>query len=145
MSFEVHVAAFSDLTAKQFHDIARLRVDVFVVEQDCAYPELDGEDSLETTRHYWIEDAEGIATYLRTVESDTELRIGRVATDPRCRGEGLAARMMEEVLGCSQGVIVLSAQTHLTAWYERFGFVVEGESYLEDGIPHTDMRRSPHS
>ncbi len=142
MNNEIHVEKFWDLTAAQFHEILRLRIDVFVVEQSCPYPELDGADRADTTLHYWIEDGEGIVAYLRTLKDPGGRRIGRVVTARRRRSEGLAASLMEEVLKHESGFMLLSAQSYLTEWYEGFGFSVVGDEYLEDGIPHVDMHRS---
>ncbi|MFV1990340.1 MAG: GNAT family N-acetyltransferase [Acidimicrobiales bacterium] len=142
MSEEIFVRKFWDLTAAQFHEILRLRIDVFVVEQSCPYPELDGADRDDATLHYWTEDAEGITAYLRTLKHPRGRRIGRVVTASRRRSEGLAAALMERVLKDERGFMVLSAQSYLQEFYERFGFAAEGEEYLEDEIPHIDMVRS---
>lgn len=142
---DVVVRRFSELTVPQLHGILALRAQVFVVEQDCVYNDIDGRDAEESAQHVWIEEQGVIAAYLRVLEStespDGAVRVGRVVTNPDHRGRGLAARLMQWALG-QHGEIVLDAQAHLLAWYERLGFERSGEEYLEDGIPHVPMRTS---
>ena len=137
---------FDELSTTELYELLRLRCDVFVVEQACAYPELDGRDTEPGTVHHWIADARDpseIVAYLRTLtEPDGSIRIGRVATAPSARGHGLAARLVEHVGTNSDGPIVLAAQSHLAEWYERLGYVVDGDEFVEDGIPHVPMRRA---
>jgi len=137
-------ARFAELTAGEVYGLCRLRVDVFVVEQECPYPELDGRDTEPATEHLWFEaDGEPVAT-LRVLDDGAERAIGRVATAAGWRGSGLAARLMEEALATyGQGPLHLGAQAYLQGWYERFGFRQSGEGYVEDGIPHLPMRREP--
>ncbi|UOX85265.1 GNAT family N-acetyltransferase [Amycolatopsis sp. FBCC-B4732] len=138
----LHEATGPELTAAQLHDILRLRVDVFVVEQKAAYPELDGRDLALDTRHLWFETPSGVASYLRVLQDpDNVRRIGRVATAANARGQGLAARLMDEALKIP-GEYVLDAQTYVQGFYARYGFIAEGAEYTdEDGIPHIRMRR----
>ncbi|WP_410571894.1 GNAT family N-acetyltransferase [Amycolatopsis sp. cmx-4-61] len=140
----LHDATGPDLTAAQLHDILRLRVDVFVVEQKAAYPELDGRDLLPDTRHLWFEDAGSVVAYLRVLLDPGGIRrIGRVATAAPARGAGLAARLMDAALTIP-GEYVLDAQTYVQGFYARYGFIPEGEEYTDDdGIPHIRMRRHP--
>ena len=80
---EVTSRAFADLTATELHDILRLRGDVFVVEQACVYPDIDGRDTEPTTLHHWISVEHAVAAYARTLtDPDGATRIGRVVTDP---------------------------------------------------------------
>ena len=123
------------------HDIVRLRIDTFVVEQHCAYPELDGRDVLEATRHAWIEVDGAVVCYLRVYPAEHEgTWIGRVVTAPAHRAEGLAGLLMRHVLATLPRPVLISAQSRLTGWYARLGFVSSGPEYVEDGIPHTPMR-----
>jgi ElaA protein len=140
----LHDATGPELTAAQLHDILRLRVDVFVVEQKAAYPELDGRDLLPDTRHLWFEDDGGVTSYLRVLlDPDGVRRIGRVVTAASARGQGLAARLMDAALTVP-GEYVLDAQTYVQGFYARYGFVAEGAEYVDDdGIPHIRMRRRP--
>jgi ElaA protein len=140
---------FDELTTTELHDLLRLRCDVFVVEQACAYPELDGRDTEPGTVHHWIADAAGpradpvIAAYLRSLtEPDGTTRFGRIVTAPAARGRGLAAALLEHVGATVPGTIVLDAQSHLADWYRRLGYEVDGAEFVEDGIPHVPMRRS---
>jgi ElaA protein len=135
---------FAELTALEFHDVVRLRTDVFVVEQACPYPELDGRDIEAGTEHHWI--AAGgltVACYARTLaDADGVVRIGRVVTAPSARGRGLAAVLMGALIERhGDAPLVLDAQAHLAEWYRSFGFVAAGGEFVEDGIAHLPMRR----
>ena len=136
-------ATLADIDAATLYRILKLRVDVFVVEQDCPYPELDGRDLEPSTRLVWAErDGEVVATLRLLDEPDGSGRIGRIATAATARRAGIAAQLIVralELLGDREAI--LHAQSHLTEWYEHFGFEVWGEDYVEDGIPHTPMRR----
>ena len=144
----VHDALLTDLDPRTLHDLLRLRVDVFVVEQQCAYPELDGRDAEPDARQVWIQGGDGtvLATLRMLTDTDGSARIGRVATAVPARGAGLAARLMEHALTLAAGrPVVLEAQSQLRGWYARFGFEVSGAEYLEDGIAHVPMRRALQS
>ena len=144
MVTSVRDAATADLDAPTLYRILALRVDVFVVEQECAYPELDGRDLEPGTRQLWIAEGNGVLATLRLLRDPSgQVRIGRVATTPSARGTGLAEQLMRraiELAGPTE--IVLDAQAYLVDWYVRFGFEVAGAQYLEDGIAHVPMRRS---
>jgi ElaA protein len=139
----VRDALLSDLDPATLYRILALRVDVFVVEQDCAYRELDGRDLEPGARQLWVEQSGEVVATLRLVsDPDGSARIGRVATAEGARGSGLAARLMTYALHLTgPRPAVLDAQAHLAAWYVRFGFARDGEDFDEDGIPHTPMRR----
>lgn len=130
-----------------FHDIGRLRQEIFVVEQNCPYLDLDGRDAEPETIQYWVVDDVGnVAATLRVLDEGAREpglhAIGRVATAMAHRGKALAASLMAAaVVDHGHGPLVLEAQSHLTGWYSRFGFEISGEEYLEDDIPHTPMRR----
>jgi ElaA protein len=141
---EVRVASFADLSVHTLHDLLKLRVDVFVVEQRCAYPEIDGRDVEPGTRHLWITvDGGAPQAYLRILrEPDGAERIGRVVVAPDARGAGHAGRLMTEALAVvGHRPCVLEAQAHLVDFYARYGFTASGPGYLEDGIPHVPMHR----
>jgi ElaA protein len=136
-------ARFAELTPAELYGILRLRVDVFVVEQTCPYPELDGRDTEPGTVHLWYADDEGttLAT-IRVLENGDDRAIGRVATAVGARGRGLSAELVRRGIElCAGRTIDIGAQAYLEGWYERFGFVRSGPDYLEDGIPHLPMRR----
>jgi ElaA protein len=140
----VRVASFAELDAPTLYGLLRLRVDVFVVEQRCAYPELDGRDLEPETRHLWIEGDDGAPlAYLRVLrDPDGAARIGRVVTAPHARGRGLAAALMAAALRVvGDRASRLDAQTPVAGFYARFGYRVAGEEYLDEGIPHVPMFR----
>ena len=137
-------ARFAELTPFEVYALCRLRVDVFVVEQECPYPELDGRDTEPATVHLWLESDGQPAATIRVLDDGATRAIGRVATAPAFRGHGLAARLMAEGIALCEGFpITLGAQAHLEDWYGRFGFRRSGPGYVEDGIPHIPMRREP--
>jgi ElaA protein len=140
----LRTARFAELTPFEVYGLCRLRVDVFVVEQECPYPELDGRDVEPATVHLWAEVAGEVAATIRVLDDGATRAIGRVATAPAHRGRGLAARLIEAGIDlCDGAAITLGAQAHLEGWYERFGFRRSGPGYVEDGIPHVPMRREP--
>jgi ElaA protein len=134
-------AAFDELDVAGLYALLKLRSDVFVVEQACPYPELDGRDDEPGTVHRWLEDDAGPAAYVRTlVDPDGTTRLGRVVTRPDARGDGLARRLVDAVLA-EHGDVRADAQSHLAGWYEALGFVVTGAEFVEDDIPHVPMLR----
>jgi ElaA protein len=139
----VHDALLGDLDPRTLYRILALRSEVFVVEQDCVYLDLDGRDLEPDARQVWIErDGEVIAT-LRLLRDPDCARIGRVVTAPAARGGGVAAALMTRAIELAGSVdVVLDAQAHLADWYGRFGFVRDGAEFVEDGIPHVPMRRA---
>ncbi|AWA41910.1 GNAT family N-acetyltransferase [Pseudomonas fluorescens] len=140
----------SDLGLEQLYAILKLRSEVFVVEQRCAYLDPDGQDLDGDTCHLMGWDGDQLVAYLRLLDPESQggdVVIGRVLTSPAGRGKGLGHEMMEQALKQAQKrwpevPIYLSAQAHLQGYYGRYGFVVAGEEYLEDDIPHIGMRRS---
>lgn len=144
----LHRVSGDQLTASQLHEILRLRVDVFVVEQNCPYHEIDGLDLCPDTEHAWFEDQRGVTAYVRVLGVGTDdVRVGRVVTRADHRGGGVAASIIEAALERLGSVETrLEAQSHLVDYYGRFGYLADGAEYLEDGIPHTPMRRTvPHA
>jgi ElaA protein len=137
---ELHWARFAELDLRTLYALLRLRVDVFVVEQGCCYPELDGRDAEPGTRHVWISEDDQPVAYLRLLDDGDVARIGRVVTGAGYRRAGLADRLVGEALRRTSGPVVLNAQGYLAGWYERFGFVTIGPEYDDDGIPHVPMR-----
>jgi len=138
---------FADLDTRTLYAILRLRCDVFIVEQRSAYPDVDGRDTEPDTMHLWLENEGVIIAYLRLLRDPSEFRIGRVCTARAHRGTGLAARLMQAALDTIDrdgAPSALDAQTDATRLYERFGFVVSGERYLDEGVEHVPMRRRAH-
>ena len=133
---------FGALDPVAAYDVWRLRQDVFVVEQECPYPDLDGRDEEPDTRHVVLRDDDGLLGYLRVLDDGDHARIGRVVLAREARGRGLADLLMHAALDIIGGrPIVLDAQSPLADWYASFGFEITGEEFLDDGIPHLPMRR----
>lgn len=141
----LHDGVLADLDPVTLYRVLALRSDVFVVEQDCVYADTDGRDLEPDARQLWAEqDGKIVATLRLLRDSDGCARIGRVATAVSARGSGLAAQLVQRAIELAgPAEIVLDAQTYLFDWYARFGFVRDGDDYVEDGIPHIPMRRTP--
>lgn len=152
----LHCARLREVPAETLYRLMWLRVEVFVVEQQAAYPELDGRDLEPEAELLWVEeDGEVLATARLLLDTTAEAgadagaptaRIGRVATAASARGRGLAADLMRAAVERSHErwpghPIALDAQAHLADWYARFGFAVSGPGFAEDGIPHVPMTR----
>lgn len=139
---EVHAAHLDELSPRALLGILAVRQDVFVVEQNCAYPDIDARDVEAETLHLWIEDSDGrVLSTLRLLrESDGAHRIGRVATLAAARGRSYSGALLRRAIELSGPPIVLSAQAYLVDWYARCGFEVCGERWIEDGIEHAPMR-----
>lgn len=139
----IQIKIFQELTREQLYSILKLRVEIFVVEQNCPYPELDDED--QKSIHFFYEEGEIIIAYLRIIPTQADnIRIGRVVTHKDFRGQSLSSKLMETAMefikeNHSNKKIMLSAQEYLQAFYARFGFKPVSNMYLEDGIPHVDM------
>jgi ElaA protein len=154
-SFNFFSSSWKDLSRDDFHAIMRLRIDVFVVEQNCPYPDLDGND-LKSIQVYAIKSGDkvntgdSVAATLRICApgvSYSEPSIGRVATRQDCRGIGLGIEIMKRAIAeCEKQYpglgIRISAQCYLDKFYSDLGFISTGETYLEDNIPHIQMFRA---
>lgn len=140
----IEAVPFNHLGAWRVYAIARLRQQVFVVEQDCPYPDLDGRDTEVATRHVLMTtDGDELVGYARVLDDTDVWRIGRVVLAAKVRGKGLAEPLVQTALQvCVDRDVVLDAQAPLAGWYASLGFVVDGEEFLEDGIAHLPMRRS---
>ncbi len=132
------------LTAQDVHDIWRIRDAVFSVEQQCDEPDVDGRDLLPTTTHLWLADDDGITSYLRSFVEDGVRHVGRVCTRRDQRGRGLSGRLVGE---CTRrwgtSTLELNAQAYLEHWYGLHGYVRSGENFMEAGIEHVPMARTP--
>jgi ElaA protein len=140
---KVLTVGVDDLPARTAYDVWRLRQQVFVVEQDCPYPDLDGRDLEEATRHVVLLDEDDrVVGTLRVLDDGDWARIGRVVVAPEARGRGLAALLMDEAMVlCGDREVRLDAQTGLTGFYAGYGFEVTGPEFDEDGVMHVPMRR----
>ncbi|WP_433296570.1 GNAT family N-acetyltransferase [Actinoplanes sp. CA-030573] len=139
----VRTSSFDELDAGTLYAIMKLRSEVFVVEQECVYLDPDGRDTEPSTRHIWINHDGEIGAYLRVLDDGDVLRIGRVVTAVKARGNGLAARLMAEaltIIGAKPSV--LDAQAYLKNFYAKFGYQQTGPEFIEDGIPHIPMFRA---
>ena len=138
---------FADLTNKELYDVLRLRVDIFVVEQTCPYPEIDGKDPESLHLMYWKNG--NIVAYARILPpslSFDEASIGRIIVAKSHRGTGLGHELLDQAIKASLAEynqpIKIGAQAYLEKYYEAAGFVTVSDVYLEDDIPHIDMLRS---
>lgn len=139
------IKKFTELNAEELYQILKLRADIFVVEQQCIYPDCDGKD--RNAHHLYVEKNGDIVGYLRILDKGQtfdQIAIGRVAVREDYRGIGLARHMMNKALlfigdYLGETVVKLSAQQYMTQFYESLGFYCISEGYLEDGIPHIDM------
>ena len=142
MSWELK--RFDDLTNKELYDVLRLRVDVFVVEQNCPYPEIDGKDPQSLHLMYWENgDLVAYARILPPGLSYDEASIGRVIVAESHRGTGLGYELLDRSIKASLAEynqpIKIGAQAYLEKYYGAAGFVTVSDVYLEDDIPHIDM------
>ena len=142
---ELIVKAYGELTRDELFEILKLRNAVFIVEQECPYQDIDETD--REAYHIFLRDEEGIEAYLRVFRSEKcpqEARIGRViAVKRRC---GLGSRILKEGIRLAQekyhaAEVGLEAQVYARGLYEKQGFVQASEEFLEDGIPHIEMKR----
>ncbi len=135
-----------DLTTSTLYDLLKLRVEVFVVEQACPYPELDGRDLLPETRQFWLEEDGEIICTLRLMEEHDDgrksFRIGRLCTSRQARGRGHTTRLLQAALAeVGSAPCRINAQTYLVDMYAKHGFKPDGDEFIEDGIPHVPMLR----
>ncbi len=155
------VKRFSELTTTELYTLLALRMRVFVVEQACAYQDIDGLDIWPEIRHVCGYRSGELIAYLRVIapqelSKNTTLAhhpgisqhavIGRVLIVPTARGAGLAHTLIQQAISICENTwpdspLFLSAQAHLTDLYRQHGFHAQGKVYLEDNIPHIDMIR----
>ena len=135
---------FSELSNSELYKILQLRIEVFTVEQDCAYQDLDDRD--KDCRHLWLEEDGVILSYVRINPPGTrftEPSLGRIVTKETARKKGYAETLIKKGLEVIQADYALptkiSAQSYLEEYYSKFGFVKCSQEYLEDNIPHIEM------
>ena len=139
---EIYTVKYSELTKDQFFEILKLRIKIFVVEQNCPYQELDQFDVI-ANHVYGLIDGKVMAVG-RIYQKDDKLYIGRIAIEKEHRKNGYARKLMTYILDyiklnyCNMKV-ELSAQEYLIDFYNSLGFKLIGKTYLEDGIPHVKM------
>lgn len=147
MSLKITIKEFEMFSLKELYDVLQLRSQVFVVEQDCVYQDIDGKDG--QALHILGKHKGKIVAYTRCFAPGIyfkEASIGRVVVAETYRNEGYGIKIMEASIQAIQihyrtHKIKLSAQTYLTKFYNSLGFFESGEGYLEDGIPHIAMVR----
>ncbi|WHF50712.1 GNAT family N-acetyltransferase [Chryseobacterium gotjawalense] len=145
--FVWNIKTFDQLSTDELHRILKARIDVFVVEQNCPYPEVDGYDPQAI--HLWAENNGEVAAYCRIFPAGIkypESSIGRVLTNYKYRKMNLGKTLMNFAVNTIEAryrrtSIRISAQDYLLAFYAQFGFIPTGKSYLEDDIPHSEMLR----
>ncbi|WP_226672129.1 GNAT family N-acetyltransferase [Rossellomorea aquimaris] len=139
------VKSFNELSTHELYEILKVRTAVFVVEQECAYPEVDGKDLF--SYHLYKEENGEVAAYARLLPAGVsydEPSIGRVLVKESYRGRGFAGELMRRGLAFIQKEwgdqpVKIQAQEYLKEFYGSFGFKAITETYLDDGIPHIDM------
>lgn len=137
----------SQLTTTQLYQVLHLRNEVFIVEQQCVYQDIDNLDLMGDNRHLLGLQNNQLVAYARVLVSPSSLAIGRVITAPNSRGQGLGNELLKQALIVCEThwdnhyPIYLSAQAHLQKFYGSFGFIAEGDIYDEDGIPHIKMKK----
>ena len=140
---QLHIKSFHELTVSELYEILRVRSAVFVVEQNCIYLDPDGID--ERSLHVYLEENGKILAYLRMFKTDSEcstIQIGRVLTV--IRGKGYGMEVLRKAMAAAEGLagikkLYLEAQCYAIGFYEKAGFRVVSEPFLEDGIPHVKM------
>jgi ElaA protein len=143
---------FNELTLNELYDIMALRAKVFVVEQNCAYQDLDGKDkkSYHLVCRNGKGDLVGTMRILPKGVAFNEIGFGRIVLDESARGVQQGHQMMKAAMRfCNDEFgdvpVFLSGQKHLEQFYEKHGFKSTGKEYLEDGIPHVEMSYKPAS
>jgi ElaA protein len=140
--------SFAELSVHELYDVLRLRSAVFVVEQQCAFQDMD---NLDIHARHLLGTSDGIVlAYARLFAPGAcypEASIGRVVTAQACRGTGAGRELMSEAIAAVErhwgtGPIRIGAQAYLEHFYASFGFQRDGENYVEDGIPHLYMVRT---
>jgi len=139
------VKEFKDLSLQELYSIFQLRMQVFIVEQNCPYQDADNKDQFCHHLMGWVDGT--LAAYIRIVSpgiSYSEPSIGRVVTSSRYRATGLGKSLMQKGIETTRSLygevpIRIGAQLYLQRFYESFGFKKQGEIYLEDGIQHVEM------
>jgi ElaA protein len=138
---------FDELTLDELYAILQLRSEVFVVEQNCVYHDVDGKD--QYAWHLMGTENGTLIAYTRIFSSGVNYAdpsIGRVVTSPSKRRSGLGRELMQRSIESCEKLfgktsITLGAQVYLKNFYESLGFIVSGAEYIEDGIPHVTMTR----
>jgi ElaA protein len=148
MAIQWTIKPFEALTVDELYDLLKLRSEIFVVEQNCIYLDLDGKDKIAL--HLYGEFEGKIVAHARLFKAGISFdnaSIGRVVVDPNYRARKLGHDLMREAIAeiqlhFNESKITIGAQLYLKKFYESHGFVQISEMYLEDDIPHIDMVRA---
>ena len=146
---QFHCLPFNALSGEQVYQLMQLRSEVFVVEQACIYQDLDGKDTHPQALHVLVYKKASLVACARILPSGLSFdspSIGRILVAQSSRGQNLGRQVIEYAIQMTENLwpkcsITIGAQTHLVALYQEFGFTKISADYLEDGIPHVDMRR----
>ncbi|AWO01019.1 GNAT family N-acetyltransferase [Chitinophaga alhagiae] len=149
MHIDWKIKQFSELSTEELYQVLRLRSEVFVVEQKCAYLDMDNADQLAIHVMGWTDG--GLAAYTRLFAAGIKFdmaAIGRVVTAPFARNKGIGRILMQFSISTLETrwgkiPIKIGAQLYLQQFYESLGFVKSSEMYMEDDIPHIEMIRTP--
>lgn len=141
------IKTFDEFNVPELYAILKARIDVFVIEQNCPYPDLDNYD--QKAVHIWAEENGDVLAYCRIFDKGIkydETSIGRVLTTERARGKSLGKQLIQYAVETIENrfhttAVRISAQDYLLRFYSGFGFEDTGKKYLEDDIPHTEMVR----
>lgn len=140
-----HVTEFNNLSPADVYNILKLRQDIFIIEQNCIYDDIDQIDLI--SEHLMFYDGKTLAAYTRIVPAGAkfdEISIGRIVIHPKYRGEGLGKEIINKSLGILRKreikCVKIEAQTYLKNFYESFGFNKISDNYDVDGIPHIEMK-----
>lgn len=141
------IKTFDEFTVPELYAVLKARVDVFIIEQNCPYPDLDNYD--QKAVHIWAEENGEVLAYCRIFDKGIkydETSIGRVLTTEKARGKSLGKQLIQYAVEIIENrfhtsEIRISAQDYLLRFYGGFGFEDTGKKYLEDDIPHTEMIR----
>ena len=144
MALVLNKKTFHELTTDELYELLRIRSEVFVVEQDCVYQDLDNDD--QKAVHLWLSDGDKVLALCRVCPAGThmgEVSVGRVITTER--GKGYGKRIMMEGIKAAKEyfgatVIEIEAQEYAKGFYEQVGFHQSSEPFMLDGIPHIKMR-----
>ena len=143
MNCTLHTKTFDQLTTSELYELLRIRSNVFVVEQDCVYQDMDYDD--QTALHMWLTVSDKVVALCRVCPAGTHMKnisIGRVITTER--GKGYGKQIMIKAIEAAQSyfnaeLIDLEAQVYAKGFYEQFGFEQSSEEFILDGIPHIKM------
>ncbi len=141
-----YIKKFEQLSLDELYDILKMRSEIFVVEQECVYLDVDGKD--KDVFHLFLKENNKILAYCRILPRGIayeEASIGRVLVNRNFRKEKLGETLMTKAISYLKDVlkekeIKIQAQAYLRSFYKKFGFQEISEEYLEDGIPHIDMK-----